>query len=208
MLYFFFIALAPDSVHEVIDTIHGNSEVPRGNSEGGVIPADGKTKIIVGTADPVVVNRKNSDSKRAQSTPHNESEMLDWLKANKYNVAQEQGFYRISWHYRKPFTSKSNAIIISRDGTVSIRHEQPVVVYENGAIVIGERNVDIKGSDCILIGRLNGSIRRNGFNISSVSMKYRNGYHWVEFKRSFDWFLGNSIEDVWSKAKKIKEINE
>ena len=56
-----FIVVVPDSAHEVIDRIHGNSDsngelcvVPGDNSEGGVISSDEKPRTVIATSKPVV----------------------------------------------------------------------------------------------------------------------------------------------------------
>ena len=231
------IVFAPEYAHEIIDKLHENttetdkSRTTNGNKENNKRQINKKNTVSTPTESVDESKEKQShndkdpdtkagnDMKRKNDVkvttppqpikhPRTRNEMLTWLHENNYSVGIGDGFYRITWHYRKPFTSRPNAIIFSRDGTVSIRHEQLVVIDEDGATIIGGRNVDIKGSGCIMIGVLIGGIRQNGFYISSVSTKYRNGYYWVEFKRSFDWILGrHSIENVWSKAKKLKEVN-
>ena len=136
-------------------------------------------------------NRKNPVPKREQSSPRNEREMLDWLKEHNYDVAHGQGFYRISWQMQKPTSSKPTAIVVRNDGKVVPQYGH-TIVNRGGASSMGGR----------------ATVINNGMTTSAIA-KYENGSWGIEITRSFYWFPGrDSIENVWSKAKKIKEVND
>ena len=139
--------------------------------------------------------------------PSTKEQLLEWLKSEDYRVAAGQGFYRITWIYRKPSLTKPSAVIVSKDGKVTIRYEKKVIINVNDASILGQ-NIDVRGRNNSTVGI--GTITKvdNGI-IKTASMKYENGYWWVVTTYSFDWYIGRDrIEKVWLKAKEIKEINE
>ena len=109
---------------------------------------------------------------------------------------------------RKPSSDKPTVIVVSRDGKVSVRYEQ-TVIYVDDAAVLGQ-NVVVKGrnNSTVSVGRVSNYSNRNGLT-NTASMKYENGYWWIVTTHSFNWYIGRDrIENVWLKAKKIKEIND
>lgn len=261
-----FIVLAPNSVHEVIDRIHGNSSsnsgssvVPQDDSGAGVIPSDEKPEPVeekkVGTegaslpaltdeskqtkrwyrssapiegesipakkrystfakerestfAPPVGSDApvedaslpaptdepKQTKRRYRSSAPINESEMLDWLKANNYTVAEGQRFYSISWQNLKPVSPKPTGIVVNEDGTVVPQY--------------GGHSVASRGSTASMGNNNTSTVSNNGIT-TTASTKYENGSWWIETIRSFVWNpRRDNIKDVSSKAKKIKEMND
>ena len=250
-----FIVLAPDSVHEVIDRIHGNSSsnsgssvVPQDDSGAGVIPFDEKPEpgdLGQGAILPPPTDKKHGygvilppptdepkQTKRQYSTfasertkrkyrssapiedaslpadqlktvrgvdaslliPTNESEMLDWLKVHNYTVAEGQGFYRIYWINLKPVSPKPSAIVVQGDGTVVPQYGNHSVASEGSIVSAGNNNI---------------STAINSGITTTASSKYENGSWWIETIHSFVWDpSGDNINDVLSKTKKIKEMND
>ena len=193
------VVFAPEYSHEIIDWLHGNSDsagkiyvVTGDNSEGGEIASDEKSiEIEIETSEPTVRYSRLVPG-REPSSPRNEREMLDWLKARNYDVAHEQGFYRISWQMQKPTSSKPTSIIIRKDGKVVPQYEHIVVNRGGGAVSIGGR----------------ATVTTNGITTTAFA-KYESGSWWIETTRSFYWSPGqDSIENVLSKAKKMKEVND
>ena len=148
----FFIVLAPDSVHEVIDRIHGNSSsnsgssvVPQDDSGAGVIPSDEKPEPVElgqGAMLPPLADELKPVRGVGASlpTPANEIEMLNWLKVHNYTVAEEQGSYRISWQNLKPVSPKPTAIVVNGDGTVVPQYGNHSVASEGGIVSVGDNN--------------------------------------------------------------------
>ena len=235
-----FIVFAPDSAHEVIDRIHGNSDAngklsvdPEDNSEGGVIPADeesehGEKEIYEGlttdpaqppeprnkdemiyeglTTDPAQPPEpRNKDEMIYEGLttdpaqppePRNKDEMLDWLNIHDYKVGKGQGFYRIYWINLKEVPSRPTAIVVQRDGTVVPQYGGRIVVNNGGAS-------SVFGQATVTNNRTNNGIT------TTASTKYENGSWWIEVTRSFDWVPSqDKINDVLSKAKKIKEMDD
>ena len=212
-----FIILAPNSVHEVIDKIHGNSSsngetsvVSKDDSGAGVMPSDEKSKPVevevgaklpppndepkpgVGASLPPRFDRVET-GKFASLPPRTENEMLDWLKENNYTVTEEPGFYRIYWQHLKPVYPKPIAIVVNGDGTV-VPQDSSHMVASRGSIVSMGNNT---------------STVTNNEMTTTASTKYENGSWWIETIRYFDWVPSqDNINDVLSKAKKIKEMNE
>ncbi|RKU16676.1 hypothetical protein C6501_05320 [Candidatus Poribacteria bacterium] len=236
-----FIVLAPNSVHEVIDRIHGNSDsngeisvdtednsevdaipsdektdtvsessvVPEDNSEEDVEPSDEKSEPAVKTKHKVTKLPPLVKGKRkvTKLPPLTEDEMLDWLERHDYTVGEGQGFYRIYWRNLTKVFSKPTAIVVSRDGKVDLRYEQTVVVNEDGASVVGQ-NVAINGNGNSVSNFGKASVTNRSGITNTASMEYRNGNWWIEVTRSFYWYPSlDSISDVLSKAKKIKETD-
>lgn len=213
-----FIVLAPDSVHEVIDKIHGNSSsngessvVPKGDSGAGVIPSDEKpepVEVEVGEKLPPPINEPKSGvgeslpprfdrverGTLASLRPRTENEMLDWLKENNYTVTEEPGFHRIYWQHLKPVSPKPTAIVVNGDGTVVPQYSSHMVASRGSIVSMGNNNTS--------------TVTNNGMT-TTASTKYENGSWWIETIRSFDWNpRWDDINDVLSKAKKIKEMND
>ena len=207
-----FIVLAPDSVHEAIDRIHGNSDAngklsvdPEDNSEGGVIPSDEKTETVSESSvvpegnseeewgpfdeksEPVVMRKR----KVTKSSPLTEDEILDWLERHDYDytVGEGQGFYRIYWRNLKEVSAKPTAIVVNNDGTV-------VPKYGGHSVTSGGSIVSTGNNNTYTV------INNNGI-ATTASIKYENGSWWIETIRSFDWVPSqDNINDVLSKAKK------
>ncbi|MDE0085844.1 MAG: hypothetical protein OXU23_09055 [Candidatus Poribacteria bacterium] len=226
-----FIVLAPDSVHEVIDRIHGNSDsndetstVPEDNSEGGVVTSDekpeppvvpeGNSEEDMGPSDeksePVEgkkiiwvkslpsdeksepVKKKRYYKSSAPIEPRTKDEMIDWLSVHNYRVEEGQGFYRIYWKNLKPVSSRPT-IVVRRDGTVVPQYGGHSVASEGSIVSVGNNNTS--------------TVTNNGIT-TTASTKYENGSWCIETIRSFDWVPSQeNINDVLSKAKKIKEMN-
>lgn len=122
--------------------------------------------------------------------PTNESEMLDWLKVHNYVVAEEQGFYRISWKNLQPVSSKPTAIVVQGNGTVVPQYGNHSVAGEGGIVSVGDNNTS--------------TVENNGIT-TTASTKYENGSWWVETIRYFDWDPNwDNINNVLSKAKKSR----
>ena len=144
--------------------------------------------------------------------PCTESEILDWLKKNNYEMKKGYGIYHVSVQVQKRASlSKPTAIVVHRDGTVVPRYEQTVIVNEGGVAVVGQ-NVVLKGGGSSQSVWGKASINNNGIS-TTVSLtdlhQGENGYWWIVITRSFDWILGtDSIKNVLSNAKKIKEVND
>ena len=185
------VVFAPEYSHEIIDWLHGNSDstgesyVATGdNSEGGEIASDEQPTYVISSKGIGIIAPK-----REPSSPRNEGEMLDWLKAHNYDVRHEQGFYRISWHMQKPTSSKPTSIVVRNDGKV-------VPLYGHIAVING-----------VAAGR-RVTVTTNGMTTTAFA-KYENGSWWIQTTRSFYWSPGqDSIENVLSKAKKMKEVND
>ena len=230
----FFIVLAPNSVHEVIDRIHGNSDsngessvVPKDDSGAGVIPSDEKSEPVevevgaklppptdepkprLGAKLPPRFDRVETGELAklpprfdrvetgtlASLRPRTENEMLDWLKENNYTVTEKPGFYRIYWQHLKPVSPKPTAIVVNGDGTVVPQDGSHMVANRGSIVSAGNNTSTVKNNE-------------NGIT-TTASIKYKNGSWWIETIRYFDWYpRWDDINDVLSKAKKIKEMND
>ena len=243
------IVLAPNSAHEVINKIHGNSSsnsgstvAPQDDSGGGVIPSDEKHEsgeISQGTILPQPTDKKNGQgamlppstdepkrtkrmyvsdapiegaslpprvfARRPLPVPTNESEMLDWLNMRNYKVeVEEQESYRISWQNLKKVSSKPTAIVVKRDGTVIPQYGSHTVASRGGIVSVGDNNT----STVVSAGNST-STNTNNEMTTTASIKSENGSWCIETIRSFVWDPSrDSIDDVLSKAKKIKEMND
>ena len=137
---------------------------------------------------------KRQDRRLSLPAPTNESEMLNWLKVHDYTVAEEQGSYRISWQNLKPISPKPTAIVVNGDGTVVPQYGRQSVASGGSIVSVGDNNTS--------------TVTNNGMT-TTASTKYENGSWWIETIRSFVWDPSrDNINDVLSKAKKIKEIDE
>ena len=138
--------------------------------------------------------------------PSTKEQLLEWLKSEDYRVEAGRGFYRITWIYRKPSLTKPSAVIVSKDGKVTIRYEKKVVINVDDASILGQ-NINVRGRNNSTSAFGTVTKVENGL-IKTASMKYENGYWWIVTTQTFDWYIGQDrIENVWLKAKEIKEIN-
>ena len=169
------IVFAPEYAHEIIDKFHGNPEnitkpqVRKDNNENSNNKANEGNNIVDKSESPIqegnafyAPQRSNTENQKTSeppvqkgyevhTKPSTKEQLLEWLKSEDYRVAAGQGFYRITWIYRKPSLTKPSAVIISREGKVSIRYEKNVVIKVDGASILGQ-NVDVNGNGNSIVG--------------------------------------------------------
>lgn len=220
-----FIVVAPDSAHEVIDRIHGNSDsngelsvIPGDNSEGGVISSDEKPRTVIATSKPVVRgNRKNPVPKREQSSsPRNEPIVAVGPFVAVYSPPKREQSTPRNEREMLDWLKEHNYDVAHGQGfyRISWQMQKPtsskptaIVVRNDGKVVpqYGHTIVN-RGGASSMGGRA--TVINNGMTTSAIA-KYENGSWGIEITRSFNWFPGrDSIKNVLFRAKKIKELND